>query len=120
MIDEYNIRQVIVIRRDLDMPPLKLAAQAAHASLGATLKNLDHPRVKEWLAGRFTKIGLYVDSEDELKEVLQKAKDANLINCEIIDSGKTVFDGVPTLTCIAIGPATKDELKPVTGRLKSK
>ena len=35
------IKQVIVARKDLEMPPGKLAAQAAHASVNAIMNGLN-------------------------------------------------------------------------------
>jgi PTH2 family peptidyl-tRNA hydrolase len=35
-----------------------------------------------------------------------------------IDAGKTEFNGVPTLTCIAIGPEYEDIINPITGQLE--
>lgn len=112
------MKQMIIMRTDLNMPMGKMIAQGAHASMKATLLNLEHPSVKEWLNGPFTKIAVRVDSEEEMLEILAKAKAADLIAELITDAGLTVFDGVPTNTCIAVGPATNDELKPITGHLK--
>ena len=44
----------------------KMVAQGAHASMKVTLANLEDERVKDWLAGAFTKIVVSVDSEKEL------------------------------------------------------
>jgi PTH2 family peptidyl-tRNA hydrolase len=116
--EENKLQQVIVIRKDLNMRKGKMVAQGAHASVAAILPHLIDWRVKEWLKGAFTKICVSVDSEEELLAVYDKAKLTNQI-CEIIeDSGLTEFKGVKTLTCCAIGPATKEELQDITGHLK--
>jgi|SRR6056297_2705152 len=112
------MKQMIVMRKDLNMRKGKMVAQGAHASMKATLLNLNHLSVKEWLNGKFTKIAVSVDSEEELLAVLQKARDAGLIAELVTDAGLTEFNGVPTNTCIAVGPATHEELLPVTGHLK--
>lgn len=106
------------MRKDLKMPRGKEIAQGAHASMKATLLHLEDPRVKEWLSGNFTKIAVGVSSEEELQAVYNQAKEAGLIAEIIIDSGLTVFKGIPTMTCIAIGPDTHENLQPVTGELK--
>lgn len=106
------------MRKDLNMRKGKCVAQGAHASLGAVLPNQDDPRVKEWLAGSFTKVCVTVNSEEELADVFQRAKDAGLITCKIVDNGLTEFNGVPTWTCIAVGPDTHENLLPITGDLK--
>ena len=96
----------------------KAIAQGAHASLAATLENLDDPRVKKWLSGNFTKVAVYVESEKELFEVYHKAKNAGLITRLITDNGLTEFHNVPTNTCIAVGPDEHEKLQPITGHLK--
>jgi len=112
------MKQIIVMRKDLNMRLGKAIAQGGHATMKATLENLDHPNVKEWLSGMFTKICVQVNSEAELLEVYENAKAAGLIAALITDSGKTEFNNVPTNTCIAVGPATHEELIPITGHLK--
>lgn len=112
------MKQIIIMRKDLNMRKGKMVAQGAHASLKATLNNLNHPSVKEWLGSAFAKICVYVDSEEELFQVLNAAKKKKLITALITDSGKTEFNGVPTNTCIAVGPATDEELDGVTSHLK--
>lgn len=124
-------KQIIVVRKDLNMRKGKIAAQAAHASLGAILDlaqldpttnqlciDLNNPSLKEWIYnGSFTKICVYVDSEQELIDVFDKAKNANLIAKLITDSGRTEFNGIPTKTCCAIGPCDPTLLVNITGHL---
>jgi PTH2 family peptidyl-tRNA hydrolase len=112
------MKQIIVMRKDLNMKPGKMCAQAAHASMKATLLHMEDPRVKEWLAGKFTKIAVGVNSEEELLDVLERARAAGIIAELCTDAGLTVFDGVPTNTCIAVGPDTHENLQPITGDLK--
>lgn len=112
------MKQIIILRKDLNMRKGKMIAQGAHASLSSILDNLDHPNVKMWLENAFTKIAVSVDSEEELKEVYEKAKKAGLIASLIIDNGLTEFNGVKTPTAVAIGPASNEELKDITGHLK--
>jgi peptidyl-tRNA hydrolase, PTH2 family len=112
------MKQIIVMRKDLNMRSGKMIAQGAHASMKATLENLNHPNVKEWLSGAFTKIAVSVDSEEEMFEIMNRAKEAGLITALITDSGKTEFNNIPTNTCIAIGPASHNDLLPITGTLK--
>jgi PTH2 family peptidyl-tRNA hydrolase len=119
MTTEINkLQQVLVIRKDLNMRKGKMVAQACHASLKATIENQSDDRVQEWLSGAFTKICVSVNSEEELKIVYEKAQRANMVCALIEDSGLTEFHGVPTLTCCAVGPATKEDLQDVTGDLK--
>ena len=123
-------KQVIVVNRNLNMPQGKLAAQVSHASLGALfkcgfksdvllqidLRNGD--AVQEWLNGSFTKIVLYVKSDEKLVSVFEKAEAAGLPCALITDAGHTVFDGVPTRTCVGIGPVFPEQLKGITDKLR--
>lgn len=124
-------KQVIVVRSDLKMQRGKEIAQGGHACMSFIANRLyredpDFDRFSiilkqveiEWLHnGKFTKIGLKVDSEQALDEVYAKAKAAGLEAYMIIDSGLTVFHGVPTKTCVAIGPDWEDKIDAVTGGL---
>lgn len=112
------MKQVIVLRTDLKMRRGKEIAQGAHASLKATLENLEHPHVVEWLAGRFTKIAVGIESEEALLAVYQGAVQAELVAAIIEDSGLTEFDGVPTITCIAVGPGPVARVDELTRHLK--
>lgn len=125
------MKQMIVMRHDLGMRKGKMVAQGAHASLGAVLPYLTRGRpgdgwdvqtvdrrVEEWLADSFTKVCVRATSEEELLAIHKRAEDAGLITCLITDAGRTEFNGVPTLTCCAIGPDTDEALEPITGTLK--
>lgn len=115
---DYEYKQVLVLRTDLGMRRGKEIAQGAHASMGAYLAYRDHPYVKEWLKGRFAKIAVGCDSEEELMELYRKAEELDLPRTIIKDAGFTEFKGVPTVTAIGLGPAPKDVLDKITGHLK--
>ena len=125
-----DIKQVIVVRKDLNMRKGKLAAQVAHASMKFLVDNNESSRNDElyvklnkeeamWLlSGSFTKVVVSVDSEKELEDLIFKAKRDDVECHSIIDSGRTEFNGVPTLTCAAFGPADAVEIDEITGKLK--
>lgn len=118
---------VIVIRKDLNMRRGKQIAQGAHSVL-AVFTNLMRkekgvwvapltPIMEEWLKDSFTKITVYVNSEQELFNVYNSASEKN-IPCSLIqDSGRTEFHGVPTYTCCAIGPHWSEDIDKITGGL---
>ena len=107
-------KQVIVLRKDLNMRKGKMVAQGAHASMRAVLNGARREdnvliipldaRNEPWLCGRFKKICVSVNSEGELLKLYQGASDAGLITALIQDAGLTEFGGVPTYTALAIGP----------------
>ena len=124
----------------------KFAAQCCHASLGAVLSLMEKiPTYKsndgeecelenityqvtfepnsvldKWLNGIFKKICLCVNNDEELIELYNKIKETNPeIPCVLItDAGHTEFHGVPTNTCMGIGPFWSDEIDVFTHELK--
>lgn len=67
-----------------------------------------------WLDGAFTKIVLMVHSEEHLLELYNLANLKGLRTSLILDEGRTVFKGVPTHTCVAIGPNLIERIDTVT------
>ncbi len=108
-------KQVILIRKDLKLPPGKAVAQGAHAAVEAA-----HRASKEeyaaWRSEGMAKIVVKVSSEDELYRYIQQAKDAGLATAVITDAGKTVV-APGTVTCGAIGPANEEDVDPITREL---
>jgi len=113
------MKQVIVIRKDLKMRRGKEIAQGAHAAMAFLIKgDFTRANLNTWLHGGQTKICVSVDSEEELLEIYNNAKDAGLIVNIIIDAGRTEFNGIPTNTCIAIGPNKSEDIDKITKHLK--
>ena len=113
------MKQSIVVRSDVKMGKGKLAAQVAHASLSAA-EEAQNRRPKwydDWKTGGQAKIVLKVDSEEVLRELLQKAKAAGLPASLIEDRGLTQLEP-GTVTCLGIGPAPEPDLDAITGKLK--
>ena len=115
---EYEYKQTIIMRTDLNMRKGKMCAQAAHATHIVLKCCGEDPRVKAWEAGPFAKIVVGAKSEQELLDVLKAARAEGMIAEYVIDSGRTEFHGVPTLTCAAIGPDLKDRVEALTKHLK--
>lgn len=124
-----NTKQVIVIRRDLKMRRGKEISQGAHASMIWLIERLKTIRPydmnelfsteeTEWMDGLFTKVTVQIDSEKELLDVYNKAKEQGLTAHYVTDVGKTEFDGVPTITALAIGPNESEKIDLVTKELK--
>lgn len=132
------MKQVIVIRKDLNMRKGKMCAQAAHASMAVLLNgSMDQhigdrgdgvnvwaktiiytEDIKEWLNDKFTKICVGCDSEEEIRKLEAHADELGLMHALIEDVGRTEFNGVPTVTALAIGPDEEDRIDAVTGHLK--
>jgi PTH2 family peptidyl-tRNA hydrolase len=136
---ERQIKQIIVIRKDLKLRRGKEISQASHASmmwlvnrlgfrasffkrLWIALKlifmvNFSKEEV-EWLTGSFTKVCVRVDSEEALMEVVARAKGKNIEAWVVTDAGRTEFHGVPTVTACAIGPDHNGKIDEITGQLE--
>lgn len=119
-------KQVIIIRKDLKMRRGKECAQASHAAMAFLTKNgipitIDPRHIEEvtaWVNNSFRKITCSVDSEAELMALHNKALETNLVSSLITDSGLTEFKGIPTHTCIAIGPHEEGKFSGITDGLK--
>lgn len=121
----------------------KMMAQVAHASLGSLLRLFNKTKeetlsggllepgqisyryelsfgpntvLDDWLNGKFTKIVVSVPGEKELLELYQKLCDSNdLIPFALItDAGLTEFSGIPTNTCLGIGPYISEKIDEYT------
>lgn len=133
-----DIKQVIVMRKDLNMRKGKMVAQGAHASMMVFFNFLKKQTtdgdnliyemcipgsdvgrdICTWIDGIFKKITCGINSEEELLETYKTAEEKGL-PCSIVrDAGLTEFGGIPTYTCCAIGPARAEHIDEITGNLK--
>ena len=87
-----EVKQIIVMRKDLNMRKGKIAAQASHASLGALLQ-------------LFNK----TDNGDTINYSIDFGKDSYL---------NEWLNGIPTNTCIGIGPFWSKDIDVYTKHLK--
>lgn len=137
-----SIKQVIVVRKDLNMRKGKIAAQACHASLYAILRamlNLEcfswnyneeknkiefksetedrGENLEQWFNKDYKKIVLYVNSKEELLNLKQIADNMGVICSLITDNDNTESHGVPTITCLAFEPLPDECINIITGHL---
>lgn len=118
-----SLKQVIVIRTDLNMRKGKMAAQAAHAAMEFLRNHVLRGHVlteemQQWLAGSHDKICVGVGSEFGLLTIHADAYERGLPVYIVTDLGKTEFHGESTRTCLAIGPADSEKIDAITGKLK--
>jgi len=113
-----EIKQVIVVRTDLEMGKGKIAAQVGHACvLGAEKVRKSHPEwFDKWWLGQ-EKIVLKVPGPKELEEIKKHAIDLDLPWSEVTDAGHTQI-APGTTTCISLGPGPEEKINKVTGDLK--
>ena len=141
-----TVKQVIVLRKDLNMRKGKMVAQGAHASLAVITNllesrsipfesngsdfdglgedglflssdNFNFKQLKQWLDTHWTKICVSVNSEQELLDIYKQAQDAGVLCSLIKDSGFTEFNGVATYTAVAVGPDFPEVIDQITGKL---
>ena len=127
------IKQVIVIRKDLNMRKGKMVSQGAHASMKVFFDRMNKKNTMsqlvsyefvatkqmiDWIDGNFKKIVVSVDSEIELLNYQFLAEEAGIPNALIEDNGLTEFNGVKTKTALAIGPDDSEKIDAITKNLK--
>lgn len=111
---EKQLKQVIVVRTDLQLGKGKLAGQVAHAAVSASEVS---KWKKEWLGQNQMKVVLKVSSLEELLGIYEQAKREGLPVELISDAGRTQLPA-GTTTCVGIGPAPADDIDRITGKLK--
>ena len=94
----------------------KLAAQVAHASVQSVVFNTHNYKVTRWLESGMAKIVVGCDSEDELFQLEEQARQAGILTSIVTDAGKTEFKE-PTITVLAIGPDDDHKVDSITKNL---
>jgi PTH2 family peptidyl-tRNA hydrolase len=116
---EFEYKQVLVFRTDLQMSKGKIAAQAGHAAVSAAQEAYKRHK-KWWEAWMFEgqkKVAVKVAGEKEIGELEEAADDLGLPHALIVDRGLTeVPEG--TVTCLGIGPAPSKMVDRLTANLK--
>jgi peptidyl-tRNA hydrolase, PTH2 family len=137
-----NTKQIIVLRKFPNLRTGKYVSQACHASMAFLTKysylgcGISEDRensimslclpynihrfadeIQAWLASSYRKIVCYVETEEELMELYNKAVAKNLIVNLIEDNGATEFKGQKTRTAIAIGPHWDERFEGLTDHL---
>ena len=127
------------MRRDLKMRKGKIAAQSGHACIEAILRaiikegrtgdlemtegetvlknNGKNTPLSDWFEYGCAKVCVYVDSEEALLDIAEKAEEKGIIAAVITDAGMTEFHGVPTKTCLALEPLPAEVADEITGAL---
>ncbi len=113
-----EIKQVIIIRSDLEMSKGKAVAQGAHSAIRAfEIAQESTPRVvSDWQMQGEKKIAVKAPLT-EMQSIFSKAKKARLPCALIQDAGLTQLEP-GTITALAIGPAKSADIDALTKHLK--
>ncbi len=113
------VKLIIIINNGLKMGKGKIAAQAGHASVQATLKagEKNPLALQAWLSSGQKKVCLKGDDADQLLALEKQAKEAGLLTSKIHDAGHTQIPS-GSLTVLAIGPCQDELVEKITGTLK--
>jgi len=118
-LNEFEYKQVIAVRTDLEMGRGKIAVQVAHAAVSAfeNARKKHREWTDAWLREGQCKIAVKVKSEKELMALKEMASDLGVSAIIIRDRGLTQLPP-DTATCIGIGPGPAELVNRITRDLK--
>ncbi|MGA3406882.1 MAG: peptidyl-tRNA hydrolase Pth2 [Candidatus Bathyarchaeia archaeon] len=118
MAGNFKFKLVIAVRRDLDMGKGKIAVQVGHATINASeeAKRIHPDWWRRWFQEGQCKVAVKVNTESDLDNLNEKAKELGLPSAIIRDSGLTQISP-GTATCVGIGPAPVELVDKITGNL---
>lgn len=112
-IHKFKYKQVIIIRKDVEMSPAKLGVQVAHGAIESYIKT-DDPLIRdEWYMEGMRKVVLMVQSLEELKNIARGCKSA----IYIIDFGLTELEP-NTITGMTFPIMLNEDIDKITRHLK--
>lgn len=106
----------ILVRKSLKMKPGKIAAQVGHAVIGSYKKAEEQGTLEGW-ENQGEPIVVLKAEDDEIEEVVKKARRVNINVHKVYDAGRTQVKAGSN-TVIAVGPGPKNIMKGITGSLK--
>ncbi len=109
-------KQVIILRKDLDMGKGKLVTHGTHAAIGA-MRKVDNQTIEKWESEGSKKVVLKVNNLKELKEIENKLKKVKIPYFLVKDAGSTQLKA-GTVTALGMGPIKEKEIDRITGKLK--
>lgn len=117
--DDFEYKQVLVVRTDLKMSRGKMAVQTAHAAVSSAEEARKHAPTswRKWLWEGQKKVAVKVTTEAELLALREKANRAGLPVYLVRDRGLTELPP-GTITALGIGPAATKSVDAITGELQ--
>jgi len=116
-----DVKQVIVVRNDLNMKRAELATQVAAASVKFLIENNESARGNQvfvnlsneevsWLTGSFSQTILAANSEEQLQDIVTRAE---IMGIEAHTSSKD-----DKIACVALGPDDSSLINRIVHKLK--
>ena len=123
-----NIKQVIVMRKDLKLHKSKMASLASRAAFKFLIENNESKRGDElfvklspeevqWLQNSLGPVVVGVDSQEALDDLIFKAEMSGM-NVHTVLGPSTKPDSGSILLCAAFGPDDEELINRITGNLK--
>jgi PTH2 family peptidyl-tRNA hydrolase len=109
-------KQVIILRKDLEMSTGKKCVQSCHACLGS-YKKASKSVINKWNSEGQKKVVLEIDSKEKILKLYEKAKEKNIACFLVQDAGLTQLDP-GTITALGLGPEDEKKIDKITGNLK--
>lgn len=114
-----RFKQVIVVRKDIQMGKGKLAVQVAHAAISSAERTKKQRKdwFDSWLSESQAKICVKIENESELRKLKGRLDEVGIPNALIEDAGLTQLEP-GTTTALGIGPLPSELADRYTGELK--
>lgn len=109
-------KQVIAVRTDIGMSVGKIAAQAAHASVGALELARGTDEANHWLDAGGLKVVVAICGDD-VAPLMSRAFNMSVLAYIVRDAGRTEVPA-GTVTCLAFGPGKASRIDRITGDLR--
>lgn len=123
LMNNDEMKMILVVRKDLKMGNGKVAAQCAHAAVAAVelCRSSNDQQWKDWLDRWFStgmkKVVLQIPDEPSLSQLKKQCEGTNVPTIVIRDAGRTQI-AAGSKTVLAIGPAPAEKVSAFTKELK--
>lgn len=127
---DIDVKQVVVVRKDVQLRRGKMASLVAQASMMFLIDNDDSergdrvsvalsPTESAWLTGSAKIVVLAIDSEDALESLVLRAQLAGVEVHEVSMMRGNAHGQRSETVCVAMGPCESTVLDGLTSTLKS-
>lgn len=114
-----DLKQVIIVNKELGMRKGKIAAQVAHAAVKCAIYTFcTKPDLYQaWDDAGHKKVCIEAENKEQCEKLFVLAMQKEIVASKIIDQGLTQIPP-NSLTCVAIGPDDEAKIDEITGALK--